>query len=180
MMKLDDLHDGQRLSLNDFKALPQNLQNLSRKGASKRRLDESALVKEGDKQKIVPQEEKSKSKLRNKAVVIDGIRFQSTWEGERYSILKVLERQGEIHNLQLQVPFNLIVNDHHVTKYVADFVYEKDGIEIVEDAKGYVTPEFRIKRALMKAVHDITILETFKNKRRSTAPKSNRRPKRRS
>lgn len=177
MLKLDEIQNGQRISLKDFKSLPKNLQNLSRKGAANRRLDDSSIVDDGDKQKIVPKKEPSKSKLNNKKVVIDGITFDSGWEGERYCILKVLQRQGEISNLKLQVPFDLSVNGHHVTQYRADFVYEKDGEEIVEDAKGYVTPEYRIKRELMKAVHDITIFETYKQKRATKKPISRRRPR---
>lgn len=49
-----------------------------------------------------------------------------------------------------------------VCVYVADFVYLDlfDGKEIVEDAKGYRTAIYKLKKKLMKAVHSIDIFET--------------------
>ena len=35
--------------------------------------------------------------------------------------------------------------------YRADFVYAEGGQTIYEDAKGYETPEFRLKRAILAA-----------------------------
>ena len=37
-------------------------------------------------------------------------------------------------------------------RYVADFVYVEKGAEVIEDVKGVLTPEFKIKRHLMKAL----------------------------
>ena len=46
------------------------------------------------------------------------------------------------------------------TKYLADFAYRtKDGTIVVEDVKGAVTPEFRLKRKLMLHVHGIEVQE---------------------
>ena len=55
-----------------------------------------------------------------------------------------------------------MVNDQKICAYVADFKYNKenaDGIweHIIEDAKGVETPEFKLKKKLMKAVFDIDI-----------------------
>ena len=49
-----------------------------------------------------------------------------------------------------------MVNDQKICAYIADFRYEredKDGVwhYIVEDAKGVETPEFKLKKKLMKA-----------------------------
>jgi hypothetical protein len=70
--------------------------------------------------------------------------------------------------LELQVRFNLIVNDQKICAYVADFRYErenKDSVweQIVEDAKGVETPEFKLKKKLMKACLGIEIYLTKKN-----------------
>jgi hypothetical protein len=43
--------------------------------------------------------------------------------------------------------------------YVADFVYYVNGQQIVEDTKGYRTPEYKIKRKLMLSVYGIRIKE---------------------
>lgn len=47
-------------------------------------------------------------KYGNKKITIDGIEFDSRKEAERYSELKLLERAGEIKDLELQKSFELI------------------------------------------------------------------------
>ena len=48
------------------------------------------------------------SKYHNRKVEIDGIKFDSTKEGERYLELKLLLKAGKIRDLQMQVEFELI------------------------------------------------------------------------
>jgi hypothetical protein len=44
---------------------------------------------------------------------------------------------------------------------VADFVYiDESGVEVVEDVKGYKTPEYKAKKKLMESQHQIVIRET--------------------
>ena len=43
--------------------------------------------------------------------------------------------------------------------YFADFVYQENGETVVEDAKGYRTEVFRIKKKLMLYIHGIRIRE---------------------
>ena len=94
---------------------------------------------------------------------IDGIRFDSRKEAARYSELKLLERAGEIRDLQLQVPFELIPKQEgeRACTYVADFVYHIAGTGemVVEDAKGMRTDVYKIKRKLMLYRHGIRIHE---------------------
>lgn len=94
---------------------------------------------------------------------IDGIRFDSRKEAARYSELKLLERAGEIRDLQLQVPFELIPKQEgeRACTYVADFVYHMTdtGKMVVEDAKGMRTDVYKIKRKLMLWRHGIRIRE---------------------
>lgn len=123
----------------------------------------------------------SKYKSR-KVITHDGIEFDSAKECRRYYELSLMEKAGEIHDLQRQVRFELIpaqrepdtitkrgrvikgkVIEHSIT-YIADFVYfTKDGIRIVEDVKGYkkgtAYSVFTIKRKLMLWVHGIRIKE---------------------
>jgi hypothetical protein len=101
-----------------------------------------------------------RSKYNAKRVIIDGIKFDSTWEGQRYSELKILERSGEITDLKLQVPFKLELDSVNISGYIADFTYHKDGKYIVEDAKGFLTKEYKIKKKLMLVLYKIDILET--------------------
>lgn len=93
---------------------------------------------------------------------VDGQYFQSGLEAERGGELKLQERAGVIKNLRPQVTYDLHVHGVPITTYRADFVYEKDGREIVEDTKGFATEEYKIKRALMLAVHGIEIREVRK------------------
>lgn len=107
------------------------------------------------------------SKFNAKKTVVDGITFDSVWESKRYSQLKIMEKSGEIEDLQLQVPFALEVNGIKVCDYKADFVYKENGHQIVEDAKGVKTPEYKLKKKLMKAVLGIDIKETFRTPKKS-------------
>ena len=44
-------------------------------------------------------------------------------------------------------------------KYVADFVYEEDSGTVVEDTKGFKTPDYIIKRKLMLLQYGVRIKE---------------------
>ena len=106
------------------------------------------------------------SKYRNQKIIVDGITFDSKKEAKRWAELKLLERAGKIFNLQRQVPFVLIpkqVRDGKVAErpcvYKADFVYEENGEDVVEDVKGIRTKEYAIKRKLMLWQFGIEIKE---------------------
>ena len=117
-------------------------------------------------------------KYHNKRVEYDGKVFDSLKEKRRYCQLLLLERQGVISNLRLQVPYELIppiYEDEVVqlktktkikkklvqraTTYVADFVYDCDGKTIVEDTKGFRTKEYELKKKMMRALLGIAIQE---------------------
>lgn len=100
-----------------------------------------------------------KNKYNNKPTTVDGVWFASKFEASRWCELRLLEQMGKITNLRKQVTFPLEVGGVKVTSYRADFVYDECGKQVVEDAKGYVTPEYKIKRSLMLAVHGIKIRE---------------------
>ena len=109
-----------------------------------------------------PKTRKSRPKYGNKKTVVDGIKFDSKWESQRYLYLKSLEKADRVKNLELQPKFIISVNGQKICTYIADFKYDredKDGVweHIVEDAKGVETPEFKLKKKLMKAVHNIDI-----------------------
>lgn len=100
-----------------------------------------------------------RAKYGNKKTIIDGIKFDSKREAQRYGALQLMLKAGLISNLRLQVPYQITVNGMKVCKYVADFVYEDKGIEIVEDVKGMKTPIYNLKKKLMKAVFGVVISE---------------------
>lgn len=105
-------------------------------------------------------------KYRNKKITIDGITFDSKKEANRWMELKLLERAGEISHLARQVKYELIPSQkidgkvvERACSYVADFVYLEKGKTVVEDTKGFKTPDYIIKRKLMLQVHGIHIRE---------------------
>src|SRR5690606_20173910 len=93
---------------------------------------------------------------------------------------------GEISNLRLQVKFPILINGVKVCTYIADFGYIDlrktdvfgSAVEVVEDAKGFETETFRLKKKLMKAVYGVEIYLSRANKTKKTKPaKSIRRTK---
>lgn len=96
---------------------------------------------------------------------VDGIKFPSRKQANRYQELQLMVKAGEITNLELEKTIPLVVNGHLICKYRCDFVYTKlpyHPVESIiwEDVKGYTTNEYRIKKKLMKAIYNIDILET--------------------
>lgn len=113
---------------------------------------------------------RKRNKYGNEKRQFNGITFDSVAEMNRYIVLSDMEKKGEITNLRMQVPFELLpgftINGHkqRAIKYVADFVYlDPDGIQHVEDVKGIETKEYIIKRKLM-ASRGIVIEEPNKPK----------------
>ena len=105
------------------------------------------------------------SKYRAKPATFGGIWFRSQAECARYQVLLIERSAGRIANLELQPRLPLNVNGMLVCTYVADFRYMRkhdDGSisSVVEDVKGIETPEFRLKKRLVKAVLGIDIFIT--------------------
>ena len=125
------------------------------------------------------------NKYKNKKIEEDGIVFDSQKEYRRYSQLKILEQQGFIKDLELQVKYTLIPAQYEVYErygkngkrltdgkrllekeisYIADFQYfdfEKQRI-VVEDVKSSITrknPLYVAKRKMMLYFHKIKITE---------------------
>lgn len=96
------------------------------------------------------------NKYRNKKIQIDCYVFDSIAEGKRYKELVLLEKAGEIENLQLQPKFLLQESfkkkgkTYRKIEYIADFMYEEKGQVIVEDVKGKETDVFKLKHKLFE------------------------------
>lgn len=107
------------------------------------------------------------NKYKNKKTEIDGIKFDSKKEANRYCELKLLEKAGEIKELGLQVRFELQEGfkkngkTYRPITYLADFVYvNKKGMTIVEDVKGKKTDVYSIKKKMFEKKFDqLTIFE---------------------
>lgn len=102
-----------------------------------------------------------RNKYGAKPVVVDGVRFASKAEAKRDAELVLLERAGKIADLRRQPKFDLVVNGKKVCRYVGDWQYyeiceDHDApvsVPVVEDRKGVLTPAFKIKWALAKALY---------------------------
>ena len=94
------------------------------------------------------------NKYGNRKTYVDGIKFDSKREAERYIELKLLERAGVISNLVLQPKYVLQDKFRRNGKtvraihYIADFEYIEDGIKVVEDVKGMETKDFKLKEKM--------------------------------
>lgn len=99
-------------------------------------------------------------KYGNRKVKTEDGTFDSVKEFRRWQELKLMQRAGEIYELQRQVPFVLIPSQRENGKvverevrYIADFTYRDRGTNrlVVEDTKSEATktPEYIIKRKLM-------------------------------
>lgn len=104
-------------------------------------------------------------KYRNRVTDTPDGRFDSEAEYRHWCHLKIRQQLGEITDLKRQVVFELAPaveiggRKRPPLRYVADMVYQEGGETVVADVKGAVTPEYRIKRHLLKAVHGIEIRE---------------------
>lgn len=113
------------------------------------------------------------SKYNSRKTTVDGITFDSKKEARRYLVLKKMEQDGEIKNLRLQVPVELVPSFEIVVdgkkrkrramRYICDFVYEVNevnGTTVYEDVKGRKTDVYAIKKKLFEYKFKTTIKET--------------------
>lgn len=112
--------------------------------------------------RLTPEQYARRSKYRNIRTELDGRVFDSKKEAARYQELKLLEKSGQICNLECQPEYELRVNGELICKYRGDFKYTKNGDEVCEDVKSAPTktPAYRIKKRLMRAIHGIEIYES--------------------
>ena len=111
---------------------------------------------------------KKANKYHNKKVTIDNITFSSKLEAQRYTELKLLEKQGIIKDLKLQPSYELIPSFKKGNKtykrasYIADFSYYDNELNktIIEDTKGFKTDVYILKKKMFEYLYkDLTIRE---------------------
>lgn len=104
---------------------------------------------------------KRNSKFNAVKTLVGDKKFDSKREAKRYGELAFMLGAGLISDLELQKRFDLIVNGVKVCTYVSDFCYAEKGKPgvVVEDSKGFRTPEYKLKKKLMVACHGIEIRE---------------------
>ena len=111
--------------------------------------------------------DQKKNKYNNTKVEYKGIKFDSIKEMKHYQLLEYLQKIGEIKELKLQVPYELIpkykINNKTVRKcvYVADFTYittKDDKLHII-DTKGFRTDVYRLKKKLFEYKYGVEVEE---------------------
>lgn len=95
------------------------------------------------------------TKYKARPTVIGMTRYDSQKEAKHCEGLKLLERAGQIRNLELQPKFPLVVNGIKVCTYIADASYFQNNSRIIEDVKSKptMTPIYRLKIKLLKALN---------------------------
>lgn len=109
-----------------------------------------------------PSGAKKVPKYGNRKTVVDGVTFDSAKEARRYGELKLLERAGQIRNLEVQPRFPLAVNGVTVAHYVGDFSYVEAKAQVIEDVKSAITrklPVYRLKAKMFAAQYGFQIRE---------------------
>lgn len=118
-------------------------------------------------------------KYRAKRTEVDGISFPSKGEAGRYVELRLQERAGEIRELKLQPRFPLLVGEPPVlvSTFVGDFQYleKNSSTVIVEDFKGFYTPECKLKHRLFVVLYPKIELRVIDKKGVNHVPKFPRR-----
>lgn len=91
---------------------------------------------------------------------MDGVRFHSIKEANRFIELQYLEKANEISELKRQIRFDLKVNENKVCAIIVDHTYlNKDKVQVIEDVKGYATDVWKLKWKLIKALYPNYIYE---------------------
>ena len=123
------------------------------------------LVKGGKQGGRQVKQSASKNKFRAEPVrdVTGKQTYASKREAKRAGELRLMVKAGLITELKEQprFPFHDVVYDSgRICTYVADFEYkDQDGERIIEDAKGMLTPVYKIKKALMWVYYKIEVIE---------------------
>ena len=105
-------------------------------------------------------------KYRNKITEINGIKFHSKKEANRYIELRILEKAKKIKYLELQPKIPLMVNGKKIGNYIGDFKYfDIEKLEyVIEDVKSPITktPIYRLKKKILETYNPpIEIIEVF-------------------
>lgn len=112
------------------------------------------------------------NKYRAKKVVTSEGTFDSQLEYRRWCDLKLLEKSGQIKNLERQIEYLLEVNGVKIGKYTLDHRYEENGEVVCEDVKGGVySRDWPLRKKLMRAIFGIDVREWPERKRKKRKAK---------
>lgn len=105
-------------------------------------------------------------KYGNKKVVFDGIKFDSRWEFEYYQLLVLKKKVHKIIDFKVHVTYPIKVEGTHICNMNIDFVVvELDESKTYIDTKSKytITPTFKLKAKLFKAIYGSEVQVKLKN-----------------
>jgi len=101
----------------------------------------------------------SRNKYGAKKTQVGGVKFDSKKEALRWMELQMLEKAGEISDLQRQVKVQLMgqyapiyTRTGRKMKLTFDFSYTEDGVPVYEESKGYPTRDYEVRVAVARAM----------------------------
>ena len=99
----------------------------------------------------------TRGKYNARPETIDGIRFASQAEARRYHELRLLVMAGEIGELVCHPAWILFPADKgrglKAIRYTADFQYNENGRQVVEDVKGVTTRDAALRMNIFQRQH---------------------------
>lgn len=124
-------------------------------------------IKEAKRLGLIPvgyiPEAPKQSKYRNTRCEYNGLKFDSLVERDRWIELEQQLKHRKIHHLALphETVLKCEINGSLMFKYIPDFTYmTPDGHWHYEDVKGgATTPEFKLKKRIIEATHNVKITE---------------------
>lgn len=119
------------------------------------------------RQQLKHEQKPKRSKYGNVKITVDGHRFDSKREADHWLMLRARQELGEIRELNRQIAYPLLcpspdwLSHAEVCVYRADFVWidTRTGDRHVEDAKGFRTPLYALKRKWMSLQYGIELEE---------------------
>lgn len=105
----------------------------------------------------------SRLKYGNKFTTVDGIKFRSKRESVYYADYRDQQKRGEIHDLELQPRYKIVINGAKICTVVLDFQYRDARGELhVIDVKGWDDKFSKLKRKLVEALFPHVNIEVVK------------------
>jgi hypothetical protein len=151
--------------IKDIRELPADVRR--RMGEVTSRSDEAETIRKAQERR----------KYGNEPCKFNGIDFDSKFEMQRYGELLLMQRAGQIRDLQVHVPFGLHSTNPsgqtiRVAGFEADFCYWRGERMFVEDAKSAITrknPTYVLKAKMFEIEYGVRVIEVERNKPRSGA-----------
>jgi hypothetical protein len=104
-------------------------------------------------------ERAARAERRSRYRIVDKIRSKNSYQADRYTELKSLERAGKTTELEANKRIPLVVNGMRVDTYIATFSYKKEGRHVLVDANG-PSEVGRLKHRLVNALLGVGVAES--------------------